>query len=111
MASSASGLAIAWTWSVSPPWSGWLTAVRRLGRDVPLVQTQSNWSSDDWYQIAAGKGVLLLERLRGEIGEESSNRPWTNSDVAMPAAKSPPTNSARQSNERWKSLSDVSVPG
>ncbi len=50
------------------PRSRWLTAVRRLGHDVPLAETRSDLTTNEWYDIAAGKGVLLLAALRGEIG-------------------------------------------
>ena len=52
------------------PRSRWLTAVRRLGRDVPLTATEFDWRANEWYDIAAGKGVLLLAALRGELGDE-----------------------------------------
>lgn len=52
------------------PRSRWLTAVRRAGRDAPLAGTAFDWRHNEWYDIAAGKGVLLLAALRGEIGDE-----------------------------------------
>lgn len=56
------------------PWSYWLTAARRLGGDVPLAETRSDWASDDWYRIAAGKGVLLLAELRRQLGAEKFDK-------------------------------------
>ncbi|HWB10954.1 MAG TPA: C45 family autoproteolytic acyltransferase/hydrolase [Pirellulales bacterium] len=53
------------------PRSRWLTAVRRLGRDVPLTSTKFDWRSNEWYDVAAGKGVLLLVALRQELGDET----------------------------------------
>ena len=51
--------------------SKWLTAVRRVGRDIPLTETQPDPAESDWYRIAAGKGVMLLATLRMQIGSES----------------------------------------
>ena len=45
-----------------------LSATRRLGKDVPLLKIQSELTSSDWYEIAAGKGVLLLAALREAMG-------------------------------------------
>src|SRR5581483_7551252 len=56
------------------PWSRWLTAVRRLGRDVPLVKTKAEWSNDDWYRIASGKGMLLLAQLRRQLGADKFDK-------------------------------------
>jgi hypothetical protein len=50
--------------------SKWLTAVRRLGRDVPLAETTSDPASSEWYDIAKGKGVMLLASLRKRLGAE-----------------------------------------
>jgi hypothetical protein len=44
--------------------SKWLTAARRLGRDVPLAETASDPASSNWYDIAKGKGVMALAALR-----------------------------------------------
>lgn len=52
------------------PWTRYKTAAVRLGRDIPLIQTQTDYESNDWYEIAAGKGVLVLEELRKKLGEE-----------------------------------------
>ena len=48
--------------------SRYRTATRRLGRDVALSKTQSDVAASDWYEIAAGKGVLLLAALRDKLG-------------------------------------------
>ena len=50
------------------PRSRYLAATRRLGRDIPLSKIQSDLSSPDWYEISAGKGVLLLAALREAMG-------------------------------------------
>ncbi len=52
------------------PWTRYRTAVVRLGRDIPLAQTQTDFESNEWYEIAAGKGVLVLEELRKKLGED-----------------------------------------
>jgi hypothetical protein len=52
------------------PRSRYLTAVRRLGRDVPLAETRADVNSGDWYDLASGKGVLLLMDLRKRMGDE-----------------------------------------
>ena len=50
--------------------SRWLTAVRRVGHDIPLAKTQSDPANGDWYRIASGKGFMLLAELRHQIGAE-----------------------------------------
>lgn len=50
--------------------SRYLVATRRLGRDVPLSEIRSDLAGSDWYEIAAGKGVLLLDALRDAMGPE-----------------------------------------
>lgn len=50
--------------------SKWLTAARRIGRDIPLAETKSDPASSDWYRIAAGKGVMLLAALRKQMGPD-----------------------------------------
>lgn len=52
------------------PRSRWLAAARRAGRDAPLTATQFDWRSNEWYDLAVGKGVLLLAALRDEMGDE-----------------------------------------
>ncbi|HEX5271404.1 MAG TPA: C45 family autoproteolytic acyltransferase/hydrolase [Gemmataceae bacterium] len=48
--------------------SRYLTAVRRLGRDVPLAETKADPKCGDWLDLASGKGVLLLAELRQQMG-------------------------------------------
>ncbi len=50
------------------PRARYLTAVRRLGKDVPLAETRAADDDDDWYHLASGKGILLLAELRRELG-------------------------------------------
>ena len=50
--------------------SKWLTAVRRVGSDIPLAKIQTDPAHGDWYRIAAGKGVMLLAELRRQMGTE-----------------------------------------
>ncbi|HEV3121147.1 MAG TPA: hypothetical protein VGY53_04565, partial [Isosphaeraceae bacterium] len=52
------------------PKSAYLTAVKRLGADMPLAETRADWKRDEWYQIAAGKGTLLLSTLRKLVGTD-----------------------------------------
>jgi hypothetical protein len=54
--------------------SQWLAAAARLGRDIPLVEIKSEPTSAEWYNIAAGKGVLLLAALRGELGADKFDK-------------------------------------
>ena len=54
--------------------SGWQAAARRLGRDVPLNETKSDPAREEWYEIAKGKGVLLLAALRASLGGEVFDR-------------------------------------
>ena len=52
------------------PTSRYLTAVaRRGGNDLPLSETHVDLRSDEWYQIAAAKGVLILMELRELLGD------------------------------------------
>jgi hypothetical protein len=48
--------------------SDYLIAVRRAG-DVPLTHIKSEWQSDNWYRLAAGKGILVLHELRRYLGD------------------------------------------
>lgn len=42
----------------------------RAGRDFPLAATQAAFRNENWYEVASGKGVLLLHTLRGILGPE-----------------------------------------
>jgi len=53
------------------PRSRYRTAVARRGGDVALARITAELRSDDWYQIAAGKGVLLLAALRQTLGDDA----------------------------------------
>jgi hypothetical protein len=54
------------------PISRYLTAVaRRSGKDLPLSETRADLRSDEWYDIAAGRGVLILAELRAVMGDVS----------------------------------------
>jgi Phospholipase B/S-layer like family, C-terminal region len=46
----------------------------RSAKDVPLAQTKSNPRDENWYRVAAGKGVLLLHSLRDLIGAKDFDR-------------------------------------
>jgi len=50
--------------------SQWLTASRRVGRDIPLSETRASHFDRDWYRIAAGKGTLLFAALRRQLGDD-----------------------------------------
>ena len=51
------------------PTSRYLTAVaRRGGHDIPLSEIHVDLRSDEWYDIASGKGVLVLAELREIMG-------------------------------------------
>jgi hypothetical protein len=53
------------------PTSRYLAAVaRRGGNDIPLSEIRSDLRSDEWYDIASGKGVLILAELRSQIGND-----------------------------------------
>ncbi len=48
--------------------SAYLAAARAAG-DVPLARTHADVARDEWYRVAAGKGVLLLHALRQLMGD------------------------------------------
>jgi hypothetical protein len=43
-------------------------AASRSGADTPLDRIRHEFGRDDWYEVAVGKGVLLLHELRGQLG-------------------------------------------
>jgi hypothetical protein len=52
------------------PTSRYLAAVaRRGGKDQALRETRADLRADEWYDIAAGKGVLVLAELRSRMGD------------------------------------------
>jgi hypothetical protein len=56
--------------SLFAPTSRYLAAVaRRGGNDFALRETRADLRSDEWYDIAAGKGVLVLAQLRAAMGD------------------------------------------
>ena len=74
-------------------------ATRRHGRDVPLAETKASPRAGEWYDIAAGKGVLLLADLRDimggprfdafmdEFGLAHANRPASTADFIAAAQR------------------------
>jgi hypothetical protein len=57
------------------PASRYLSAVaHRGGRDLALAEVHTDLRSDLWYEIAAGKGVLVLAELRAIVGEKSFDK-------------------------------------
>jgi len=53
------------------PASRYLTAVtRRGGKDIALAETRADLRADEWYDIASGKGVLVLAELRALMGDK-----------------------------------------
>jgi hypothetical protein len=50
--------------------ANYLAGARALA-DVPLARTRFDVSRDDWYRVAAGKGVWLLHELRQQLGEKT----------------------------------------
>jgi hypothetical protein len=56
------------------PQSRWLAAARRLGKDLSLSEVRSQWDTNEWYSIAAGKGVMLLSALRAEVGAKEFDK-------------------------------------
>jgi hypothetical protein len=49
--------------------AGYLAGARAI-TETPLIATNPEFSQDDWYRVAAGKGVLVLHELRRMLGEE-----------------------------------------
>jgi hypothetical protein len=53
------------------PQSRWLAAAARAGGDKPLSEIRRQWTDHNWYDIAAGKGVMLLAALRTQLGAKT----------------------------------------
>ncbi|QEH31642.1 Phospholipase B [Aquisphaera giovannonii] len=51
------------------PTSKYLMAVSRRGGDTPLSAIRPDLRSDEWYDIAEGKGTLVLAALRRAMGD------------------------------------------
>ncbi len=57
------------------PTSRYLTAVaRRGGHDLALSEVHADLRSDEWYDIASGKGALVLAELRAIMGDKPFDR-------------------------------------
>ena len=69
------------------PRSRYLTAVRRLGRDVPLAATHAEEDDDEWYHLASGKGILFLAEFAAAWVPKCLNAPWTTSAGPTPARR------------------------
>jgi len=50
------------------PLNRWRHAQRRLGHDLALTEIQPHVARDEWYDVASGKGVWVLHRLRQRVG-------------------------------------------
>ncbi len=49
--------------------SAYGAAARCRGDNVALTALKMEWTNDDWYSLAAGKGVLVLHELRSYLGD------------------------------------------
>ncbi len=54
--------------------SKWQAAARRLGRDARLDAIEPDPGHSEWYELATGKGVMLLAALRSRLGDEVFER-------------------------------------
>jgi hypothetical protein len=59
------------------PRSRYMTAVRRLGRDVPLKDFEPSYEQSDANDVVTNKGVLLLAHLRKRIGADQFDAAMT----------------------------------
>jgi hypothetical protein len=50
-------------------WQSAYGSTLRKRTDVPLTEIKSELTNDDWYKLAAGKGVLALHALHGCLGD------------------------------------------
>jgi len=46
-------------------------AAARARPEVPLSKTQAELTQDEWYRVAAGKGILVLQELRQTLGDKT----------------------------------------
>lgn len=53
------------------PRSRYFAAAQRRGGDVPLAATRAELAHNEWYDLAANKGVLFLEQLREKLGPQA----------------------------------------
>lgn len=49
-------------------WIKYKMATQRLSKDISLAQTKNDPRANDWYDLATGKGVMVLDKLRHELG-------------------------------------------
>ncbi|HEV3202976.1 MAG TPA: C45 family autoproteolytic acyltransferase/hydrolase [Gemmataceae bacterium] len=56
------------------PRSRYLSAQLRLGKDLSLDEVTFDFTRSDWYDLAVGKGILLLADLRRAMGEEAFDK-------------------------------------
>jgi hypothetical protein len=101
--------------------SRYLVATRRLGRDIPLSKIKAELSSADWYDISAGKGVLLMAALRHELGRAEfatmmdefgrshAGQAVSTADFRNHAEKTAPDKHLSEFFDRW--LNETSLPG
>src|SRR5207249_87676 len=47
------------------------SAAARANGDPPLSKARSDTQKDEWFRVASGKGVLLLQDLRQVVGDKS----------------------------------------
>ncbi|MFO0889652.1 MAG: C45 family autoproteolytic acyltransferase/hydrolase [Isosphaeraceae bacterium] len=53
------------------PAARYLSAMaRRGGKDIAIAAVRADLRSDEWYDISAGRGVLILSELRKRMGDE-----------------------------------------
>jgi len=49
-------------------WIRYKMATQRLSKDTSLAETKNDPRANDWYDLATGKGVMVLDKLRHELG-------------------------------------------
>jgi hypothetical protein len=53
------------------PWIKYHMAVQRLGRIISLKDIKSDPRCNDWHDLATGRGVIVLAKLRNELGAKN----------------------------------------